>query len=241
MPESFCIVIPCHNEAARLDLSALYRADGRGRYVFVNDGSTDDTSGCIRPFVSEWVRLVELDHNVGKGEAIRRGFEFARRGGLLQDVAWIGFWDADMSTPLTELEGFLEYARFYGIDQVDGILGSRVARLGSTIRRSFVRHICGRAFATIVSVVFDLQCYDSQCGSKLFRASLFEEAFAEPFVSRWIFDVEILLRLKHRHLVEYPLRQWSATDGSKINVYRLVIPTLRDIFRIRHRYISQRR
>jgi glycosyltransferase involved in cell wall biosynthesis len=207
--------------------------------VFVDDGSTDSTADRIREHVSELVFLCRLEQNVGKGEAIRQGFAFARRTGLLDRADWFGYWDADWSTPLTELDEFFSYARLYDIDRVDAIFGSRVLRLGSRIDRSPVRHYLGRAFTTIIDRVFALRCYDTQCGSKLFRTPVAEEAFGETFTSRWIFDVEILLRLRGRRIVEYPLRAWSAVDGGTLSVGRELIPTLRDIVRIRSRYRSR--
>ncbi len=186
--------------------------------------------------MSDRVFLCNLERNVGKGEAIRQGFAFARRTGLLDHAEWFGYWDADMSTPLTELDHFFDYARLYDLDRVDGIFGSRVLRLGSRIERSPVRHYLGRVFTTLVDSMFELGCYDTQCGSKLFRTAIADEAFAEPFVSRWIFDIEILLRLRGRRIVEYPLRAWRDVGGGTLSVRRELIPTLKDIVRIRRRY-----
>ena len=234
--DAVCIVIPCYNEADRLDFAQLPTHRENTSYVFVNDGSTDATADRIREHTSDRVFLCNLDRNVGKGEAIRQGYAFAGRTGLLARADWFGYWDADMSTPLTELDDFIHYARLYDFARVDGILGSRVLRLGSTIHRSPLRHYLGRVFATIVDSAFALRCYDTQCGSKLFRTSVADDAFGAPFVSRWIFDVEILLRLRGRRIVEYPVRTWKAVDGGTLSVQRELIPTLRDIVRIRRHY-----
>jgi hypothetical protein len=163
---------------------------------------------------------------------------YARANGLLDGVAWVGYWDADLATPLSEIEHFIAYAASFG-GQVDGILGSRVYKLGSTIVRSYTRHVLGRSFATVSTALLGLRCYDSQCGAKLFRPEVMERAFAEPFVSRWIFDVEILARLRESRLVEYPLRRWVDTGGSKISVVKTAIPTLVDLIRIRNRYAGR--
>lgn len=204
--------------------------------MFVNDGSNDRTADCVREHASDRVLLCDLERNVGKGEAIRQGFVFAGRAGLLDRSRWFGYWDADFSTPLTELDEFFAFARLYDFDSVDAILGSRVLRLGSAIRRSALRHYLGRAFMTIVDQSFGLGCYDTQCGAKLFRTGVADQAFGEPFVSRWIFDVEVLLRLRGRHIVEYPLRAWTDVDGGTLSITSELVPTLRDLVRIRQRY-----
>ena len=148
---------------------------------------------------------------------------------------WVGFWDADMATPLSEVARFLVYASLHD-GRVDGIFGSRIHRLGSAITRDYVRHLAGRIFATMVDGLFDIGCYDSQCGAKLFRTDLIDRAFSEPFVSRWIFDVEIILRLQSCNLIEYPLQQWTDVPGGTVKMGRLVGPTVADLIRIRTHY-----
>jgi hypothetical protein len=88
----------------------------------------------------------------------------------------------------------------------------------------------------VASALLKLDAYDSQCGAKLFRTELVDEVFAEAFVSRWIFDLEVLLRLKKRYLIEYPLKNWAAVAGGKAKILPLMIPTAIDLYRIRRRY-----
>jgi len=228
------LIIPCYNEASRLDLGKFQSFPPGLSFVFVDDGSTDGTADLIRRQRAT-AHLVVMPKNQGKAEAVRQGMLHAKREGLLTRTEWIGYWDADLATPLEEVDGMLTYAAAFH-EPVDAILGSRVYKLGSTIHRSFARHIAGRVFATIASTLLKLDCYDSQCGAKLFRPELVDEAFGDTFVSRWIFDVEVLLRLRQRHLVEYPLRNWADIAGGKTRVGPLVIPTLIDLYRIWRRY-----
>src|SRR3954447_10723757 len=96
------VVIPCFNEAKRLQLQAFSTFLNRSpsiTLVFVDDGSTDDT-----PLVLEQLRQLHprqcctllLSLNVGKGEAVRRGMRVALR----RRPMMVGYWDADLATPL---------------------------------------------------------------------------------------------------------------------------------------------
>jgi len=230
-----CLIVPCFNEANRLDFAAFADLPAGVTCLLVDDGSRDATGELLEHHRSEVLQVLRLPHNVGKAEAIRQGILHARRTGLLAGVEWVGYWDADLATPLSEVGNFLAYEALE-LRRADGILGSRIYKLGSRIARSYVRHLFGRCFATCAGTLLDLRCYDSQCGAKLFRTEHVDCAFGDPFTSRWIFDVEILIRMRERHLIEYPLHTWTDVRGGKMNVFTAAIPTLVDLWRIRRRY-----
>jgi dolichyl-phosphate beta-glucosyltransferase len=127
--------------------------------------------------------------------------------------------------------------------QTDIVLGARVQLLGRDIKRRPLRHYLGRAFATVVALALSVDVYDSQCGAKLFRTTeTVRELFSSPFLSRWIFDVEILarfMRLKQMEgsprpeefLYELPLPAWRDVGGSKLGATDFVIALL-DLVRI---------
>ena len=189
------MVVPCHNEADRLDAEAFERfcaAHPRIGFVFVDDGSSDGTRQVHERLEAAAPRQVTALHHAprrGKGETVRAGMlaAFAREAPL------VGFLDADLSTPLDALDDFLALLRVR--PDVEFVLGSRVMLMGRDIRRRSVRHYAGRVFATAASLALDLPVYDTQCGAKVLRAGA-ETArlFAEPFRSPWIFDVELIAR-----------------------------------------------
>lgn len=230
--DKVCLVVPCYNEAERLDseafLSAVREIDGL-HLLFVDDGSTDATPDVLRRLMERLPagrgRLLPLERNVGKAEAVRRGI-LGAFADAPADLLAVGYWDADLSTPLaavSDLAGALRAAEATSV-----VLGSRVKLLGRQIDRRAIRHYSGRVFATLASLALRLPVYDTQCGAKLFRASPeTREVFEPPFVTRWAFDVELLARLARRYgqdigvrkvVVEYPLREWTDVPGSKVRV-----------------------
>ncbi len=133
---------------------------------------------------------------------------------------YIGFWDADLATPLSELERMLESAT----EEMLYISGCRLLRLGGRIKRKWYRHYLGRVFATAVSLYLDLPVYDTQCGAKLYKKECVPFITEHRFVTRWFFDVEILKRMtKHygtdavlSRSLELPLESWLDVSGSKL-------------------------
>lgn len=232
------LIVPCYNEKNRLDVAAFKSARPEIEFLFANDGSTDGT----REMIDEMCRTNTRFHayhapkNSGKAGVIFNAYqEWAKAQSA--NFQWIGYWDADLATPIDAVFQMLDYLdRYYANENVATIWGSRVLRLGSDIRRQNHRHYLGRAFVTVVSNVLKVKAYDSQCGAKLFRSEVAPIAFAEPFISKWIFDVEILLRLKGHKIVEFPLLKWVDIPGSKIKIFREIFRVWRDIFIIRRRY-----
>jgi hypothetical protein len=158
----------------------------------------------------------------------------------------VGFWDADLATPLdaiADLLGILE-AR----PDIEMVFGSRVKLLGRRVERRATRHYLGRIFATVVSNLLRMPIYDTQCGAKLFRATpLLRRALGEPFTSRWVFDVELLARFirssggnadaVRRMIYEYPLHVWSDVAGSKVRP-KDFLRAFMDVVKISRRYLA---
>lgn len=229
MTASTILVVPAYNEASRLDQAAFLAfvdAVPDAGLLFVNDGSTDDTASLVRKMAgrNSRIRLLSLDVNRGKAEAVRQGVLLA----LTMEAEFIGYWDADLSTPLSAVKALREELRCWPGTML--VMASRVRLLGRKIARHALRHYLGRVFATAVSLVLDVAVYDTQCGAKLFRASPeIRRCFDQPFASRWIFDVELLARLLDERpndhgsesdmIREVPLAEWRERGGSRLSVF----------------------
>jgi dolichyl-phosphate beta-glucosyltransferase len=233
--EKVFLVIPCYNEAARLDFKKFSAAPEYCHFLFVNDGSTDNTLELLRANAKENMYILSLEKNSGKAEAVRRGMLHLKSIPAFSGAGWAGYWDADISTPLYEVDNFLLYAKmFYPRAQV--IFGSRVERMGSVIQRFLHRHLLGRLFVTVVSESFKLTAYDTQCGAKLFRKELIDLYFSEPFISNWLLDIELLLRMKGIEIIEYPLKEWRDVRGSKLKLLRTAIEVISGISKLKKKY-----
>ncbi len=243
MPD-VCLVVPCYNEAARLNGAAFldYLArDPRVNLCFVDDGSTDGTTAMLAALAAkhpERIQALTLAQNSGKAEAVRQGMRHVVDGGAF---TYAGYWDADLSTPLAELRAM--------VDVLDAnpacvmALGSRWKRLGSRISRDPWRHVLGRVFATVASLTLRLPVYDSQCGAKVIRTAKAGALFAEPFITRWLFDVEILARLQRQTAgdaplaIEVPLAEWRDVAGSRLGWLQMAAAPI-GLWKIRQRYRS---
>ncbi len=227
--QNIAIVVPCYNEEDRLapdDFLRFVQEEDTVSFIFVDDGSKDGTKQVIEQMCRSApgrISSVYLTENRGKGWAVRQGFMKA----FTANYQAIGYWDADLATPLREIMAF---SRQLDAGQVDMVLGSRVRLLNRNIQRNSMRHYLGRFFATFVSLILGLTIYDSQCGAKLFKNSTdLQKVFEPPFVTNWVFDVEILARFmvlrRNAGLssiaeiaCEFPLQEWKDVQGSKVQV-----------------------
>ncbi len=224
MPK-ICIVIPFFNEQNRINqesFTTFISEQSDYALMLVDDGSTDATFSLLSKMQSEFpeqINALKLTSNSGKAEAVRQGMLTARRW---QEFDYFGYMDADLATPLEEAPRLMAYFKDY---RIQFVIGSRVKLFGWDIKRSLKRHYLGRIFATQVSNMFKLEIYDTQCGAKFFHNCMAQDLFREKFVSKWFFDIELILRLRKRmgkhfneSLVEIPLHHWHEKGESKLKI-----------------------
>lgn len=225
MQKLLCIVIPCYNEEKRLPLAGyenFLTHDPNTLICFVNDGSSDNTLEVLNQLKSKFenqIHIVSYEKNVGKAEAIRKGVSFCNSN---LDHDYIAYLDADLSTSLEECK---ELSTFLD-NKINFVFGSRIMKIGSVIVRQQFRFVTGRFIATIISNILELKVYDTQCGCKIFTKELSVEVFKDPFVSKWLFDVEIFNKLivfygrnnVLERMLEIPLKKWIDTADSKVKM-----------------------
>jgi dolichyl-phosphate beta-glucosyltransferase len=233
------IVIPLFNEASRWDAERwLTFVNGfKAEWLFVDDGSTDGSRNLVQALMDSHpnVYLKVLASNQGKAEAVRLGLLELLEHSNLEIV---GYLDADGAFSLLDITRISESLQMpEKKNQFDAVWSSRVALAGHQIERSTLRHYLGRGVATLIGSSLKPMPYDTQSGFKMFRASPeLASCMARPFSTRWLFDVEIILRWKVMNdrpirIIEIPVTSWRDVPGSKIKG-REVLRITRELLRI---------
>ncbi len=217
--DSLSIVIPAYNEEKRLPQTLREVLDwlARGNFSFrevivVDDGSRDATARVVEEFArtDANLRLARNLGNRGKGYAVRHGMLEAKG-------EWTLYTDADLSTPITEIEKLCRAAR----EQNAAIaIGSRaVDRSLVEVHQPALRELSGRCFNLVMRAVTGLPFRDTQCGFKLYRADAARQIFSRQKQEGFSFDVEDLLIAKKLgvRVVEVPVR-WANVEGTKVRL-----------------------
>ena len=217
---SLSIIIPSYNEERRLPATLQTVLDYLKRrpldfmeVLVVDDGSRDGTAELVEETHrrTPCVHLVQNPGNRGKGYAVRHGMRESRG-------EWVLFSDADLSTPIEELEKLWAQIQEHN---ADGAIGSRALDRKLVGRhQSWPRELAGRTFNLVMRAVTGLPYKDTQCGFKLFRRELIDVIVPRQQIERFGFDVEILfIAKKHGYrVVEVPVR-WYNAEGTKVSLW----------------------
>ena len=229
------LVIPAYNEEKRLSktldvIREFFSAKGYSYEVLiVNDGSRDGTEDAVRKRQKTWPELKLLSERVnhGKGYSVKKGM-------LSASGQYVIFSDADISTPLTELDALLSKL----IEGQDMVVGSRYIRMKGgaqgRVTQTALRHFAGKLFSFIVRVLVSSSVLDTQCGFKGFTGKSARSLFSRQKLNGFAFDVEILylaakLGLK---VLEVPV-EWREDPDSKISLWKDSFQMLYDVLKIR--------
>jgi len=228
------VVVPAYNEEKRIGFSLfrikeyLLSRSLSAEIILVDDGSTDRTAGVALEIMEDYpdFRVITLPLNRGKGAAVRAGVLQARGELVL-------FTDADLSTPIEELEKFLPLIR----EGYDVIIGCR-ALPDSIIkeRQGWLRERLGKCFNLLVRLLVLKGFRDTQCGFKLFRKNAAREIFFRLETEGFAFDVEVLLLARHLgyRIAQVPV-VWVNHPESRLRLVRGSLSMLIELIKIRKR------
>jgi glycosyltransferase involved in cell wall biosynthesis len=225
------VVIPAYNEEERIENSVnrirefLINKDGVSDFeiIVIDDGSKDRTREVVYKLMESEsrIRINNKRGNKGKGYSVREGILMSRYGLVL-------FSDADLATPIEELNVFLNEINYFDI-----VIASRNLK-ESRVERSFFRDLVGKGFALSGRVLLGLKYRDTQCGFKLFKRDVALRLFSLQKMDGFAFDAEILyLAKKFGYSVKEVGVTWRDQKGSKVNIAKDSFKMLRDLVKIR--------
>jgi dolichyl-phosphate beta-glucosyltransferase len=233
----FSIVIPAYNESAKItrdveEAAAFLAGQNLASEVIVtDDGSTDGTADkALRARVPEGrvrLRVIRMDHNSGKGGAVKRGV-LASRGAVVL-VA-----DSGTCIPYADALRVIQNIRD---DHLDIGLASRRHRETVIHRnRSLKRRLLSRFFHLAARILAGLprSISDSQCGFKVYRGEAARQLFSECRTTGYLFELEILLRAFGRGLrvEEFPVA-WTCDPDTRLKPAADAPRVLKDLLRIK--------
>lgn len=220
------VVIPCYNEEERLSSKEfLDFVDSNLGYhlCFVNDGSTDKTLDVLNNLKTGReanISVYNCEKNGGKAEAVRQGVLH-----LVEDpqLDYIGYLDADLSTDFRDFDDLVKTIETSDFKIVSG---SRMTRMGANIAKESARAIISKTINLIIRTILGMSFNDTQCGAKIMDKDIVKLMFKDKFITRWIFDVEIFMRMRKHYgkekaisyICEQPLKRWIHADGSKLSM-----------------------
>ncbi len=219
------VVIPCYNEEDRLlsdEFTSFVYANLGYHLCFVNDGSTDKTLDVLNKLSKgreDYISVYNCEKNGGKAEAVRQGMLHLAKN---SELDYIGFLDADLSTDFKDFDDLVKT-----IETTDYkiVSGSRITRMGANIHKESTRQLISMTINFIIQKILGMKFKDTQCGAKIIDKESVPMLFNDKFITRWLFDVEMFLRMKKHYgekakklIYEQPLKRWVHADGSKLSM-----------------------
>lgn len=220
------VVIPCYNEEERLQSEEFKKFINKNlgyHLCFVNDGSKDNTLkilDALREGNEERISIYDCEKNGGKAEAVRLGMLHLA---AQNQYDYIGFLDADLST---NFDDFQDLVTTISTSKFQIVSGSRMSRMGADITKESARAIISKTINFIIRKTLGMEINDTQCGAKVMTKEIVENTFQNKFMTKWLFDVEIFMRMKKVYgsqkaqelICEQPLKRWIHADGSKLSM-----------------------
>jgi dolichyl-phosphate beta-glucosyltransferase len=224
------IIIPCYNEEKSIEKNIIEINDFlkknkkiiKHEIIVVDDGSTDNTYYILKSLKRkiDSIKINKKRKNYGKGYSVKEGVYLSKYELLI-------FFDADLATPLAEINKFLKEKNF------DILIGSRRLSQSKT-NRSLRRKIFGKIFSLVSNLILKIKISDPQCGIKMFKSKVAKKIFKIQKMERWSFDSEIIFIAKKMNykIKEIPIR-WNESEMTRINLFKDSMIMLKDLFVIR--------
>ncbi len=235
MSTDLSIVLPAFDEEERLGgtitkiLGYLDANSINAELIIVDDGSGDRTAEIARESAGAYphigTNVIRYEVNRGKGFAVKTGLLAAKSEFAL-------FSDADLSTPIEEMDKLLDPIRNGKYDVTFGSRAIDRSLIGT--HQPWRREQGGKVMNLIIRTMSGLPFADTQCGFKAFNLAKFRPLLDVMQIDRFGFDVEFLFVAKYHglKLAEIPVH-WNDVAGSKVNVLRDTRRMFKELAQIR--------
>ncbi len=211
MLDKVCVLIPAYNAQWTLG-SVLDKVEPlKVDTLVVDDGSSDETG---RVASDHGVQLLKHPLNLGKGAALRTGFESILR----KDYQVVVTLDADGQHDPADLPFLLDV--FQKV-KPDLLIASRAAKFG---QMTFLRRFWNRLGVRAVARLCHSDITDSQSGYRLIRREVLERV--DLTTSRFETELELLIKAckKGYRVLSVPIDTQKA-DGTASSHFRPVTDT----------------
>ena len=232
------ILIPAFNESKRLP-ETLKRVQEYCAVSFhesyeilvIDDGSTDQTDEMVRKMQTSNpnLKVHRYSENRGKGYALRTGMRLAAGRFIL-------FMDADLSTPIEEMDHLLPVFQ----EGAQVVIASR-KRAGAKItrRQPLLRESMGKTFTWMSNKLLGLHFSDLTCGFKAFESATGKDLFALQKIDGWAYDSEVLfLAVRRGYRVREVPVTWVHSADTRVRLLRDVFSSLKGLFQIRWNWFT---
>ena len=240
MIDSLSIVFPIFNEEKRLNIMIKDINDFNEKnktvnlqYVFVNDGSNDNTQKILKSFISNNKKkeieylLIDLDLNQGKGKALKEGIKLVNKN-------WILTLDADMSVSLQQIHNWINNNHLESNFEI--YFGSRNIK-NAIVDLKQHRKILGKIFSFLLKILFNIQIKDTQCGFKLYKSKIAKKIFKEIHDNGFVHDVEVvLIATKYGYEIKELPVKWIHKNNSKLNLFKDPLKMFLKLINLKLRY-----
>lgn len=229
------VILPVYNEANCIEqtfdrILDFSQKNHAYNFIFVNDGSTDDTLPIIekklKNFPTHHIKLISYNTRQGKGYAVKKGSE-------ITDCDCICFMDGDLAYSLEHLEPLVEK-----LEKFDVVIGCRNLDRENFRNLTFLRKLSGKIFNLISQEILNLKYTDMQAGLKGFKNSAARELFKRQTLTGFSFDAEILFlaRKKGYTIAEIPAKvsEQHLYKASKVNIIQDSLKMLTCLLKIRY-------
>jgi len=206
--QNICVIIPTYNNASTIEGVIKGVLKYTNDIIVVDDGSTDDTSVVLQKFRS--IDIIKYKKNIGKGWAIRMGFEKA----LSMDFDYAITIDSDAQHFPNDIPLFIDELKK---NPNSLIIGSRnIAADGMPSKNTFANKFSNFWYWAETNIKLP----DTQSGFRLYPIKHYKST--KFYTRKYEFEIEVLVRSAWSNIkiIPIPINVYYAPEGERVSHFR---------------------